>query len=364
MAGDLTAPAAEAQTDMVWQAQDTTPTAIEAALRALLTEARARSASYVPARSLNLVCIVSREYSGEVANRLRGVGRFSASRTVVCSVSPMRATLDATATIVVPTEPRAGMHAPMRETVVVEIGPQHLRHLETIVDPLVVTDVPTVVWSPHEHPDALDALLSLAQVVLVDSGDEPEPADAVARIRGLMERSYVVDLAWLRTTPWRERIAATFDTQKLRPDLRLISNVVVRHHPDSAIAGLLFVGWLASRLDWRLSRLSQDRAGTRTGRAHTRRQDVALRLQADRTMSVRGVAGMEIETANGRWLRLDRGAGGLRARYRGPRQNDREWTITGASRGESGILGEGIRQALLRDNTYRPALLKAGELLS
>ena len=352
----------EAKTDAVWRAQDTTPSAIEAALRALLTEARSRSESYVPARSLNLVCIVNRDYSGEVANRLRNVGRFAASRTVVCSISPRRTTLDATATIAVPTETHAGMHAPMRETVVLDIGPRHLEHLETIIDPLVVTDVPTVIWSPHDHPEALNALLDLAQVVLVDSVDEPEPADAVARVRGLMDRSYVVDLAWLRTTPWRERIAATFDPAKLRPDLRLISNVVVRHHPDSAIAGLLFVGWLASRLDWDLGRLTQDSAGTRTGRAHTRRQDVAIRLQADRSMPVRGLAGIEIETANGRWLRLDRGAGGLRARYRGPRQNDREWTILGASRGEGGILGEGIRQALLRDGTYRPALQKAAEL--
>lgn len=363
MASDLISVAPDAKTDAVWRAQDTTPTAIDAALRGLMTESRSRSESYVPARSLNLVCIVNKDYSGEVANRLRGVGRLAASRTVVCSVSPKQKTLDATATIAVPTKTTSGTHAPMRETVVLEMGPQHLNHLETIVDPLVITDVSTVVWSPHDHPAALNALLGIAQVVLIDSVDEPEPADAVKQIRGLMERSYVVDLAWLRTTPWRERIAATFDPVKLRPDLRLLSNIVVRHHPDSAIAGLLFVGWLASRLDWELSPLSIDSAGSRTGRAHTRRQDVAIRLQADRTMSVRGLAGVELESANGRWLRFDRGAGGLRARYRGPRQTDREWTIMGASRGESGILGEGIRQALLRDKTYRPALLMAGELV-
>jgi hypothetical protein len=33
--------------------------------------------------------------------------------------------------------------------------------------------------------------------------------------------------------------------------------------------------------------------------------------------------------------------------------------VLGASRGEAGILGEGIRQALLRDPTYRPALAAA-----
>jgi hypothetical protein len=30
--------------------------------------------------------------------------------------------------------------------------------------------------------------------------------------------------------------------------------------------------------------------------------------------------------------------------------------VLGASRGEGGILGEGVRQALLRDPTYGPAL--------
>ncbi len=35
----------------------------------------------------------------------------------------------------------------------------------------------------------------------------------------------------------------------------------------------------------------------------------------------------------------------------------------GASRGEAGILGEGIRQALLRDHTYEPALEAAAAML-
>jgi hypothetical protein len=36
----------------------------------------------------------------------------------------------------------------------------------------------------------------------------------------------------------------------------------------------------------------------------------------------------------------------------------------GASRGEAGILGEGIRQALLRDHTYAPALEHAATMLA
>ncbi len=94
----------------------------------------------------------------------------------------------------------------------------------------------------------------------------------------------------------------------------------------------------------------------------TRRQDVALRLQSAPELSVRGLAGLTLETAGGWSLRLDRGPGGLHAFRRDPRGLEREWTLLGASRGEAGILGEGIRQALLRDPTYAPALAAVAQM--
>jgi hypothetical protein len=36
--------------------------------------------------------------------------------------------------------------------------------------------------------------------------------------------------------------------------------------------------------------------------------------------------------------------------------------VLGSSRGEGGILGEGVRQALLRDPTYAPALAASRKL--
>jgi glucose-6-phosphate dehydrogenase assembly protein OpcA len=349
--------------DTVWRAQDTTPGAIEAAMREMLNEIHARSASYVPARVLNLVCIVDREWSGEIANRLRQVGRFHPSRTIVCAVAQARKTLDATATIAAPADPAPGDLAVLRETVIVDCGTQHLPNLDTIVSPLVVSDVPTCVWSPHRHPEGVKAVLPLSQIVLLDSVEEPDPQEAVHRARELADDVYVVDLAWLRSTPWRERIAATFDPVKLRPDLRLISSVTVRHHPESAVAALLLVGWLASRLGWSCGSPLLARGGALVGRASTRRQEISLRLESDIQQRVPGLAGLTLETASGRCLSLDRGPGGLRARYRHVRGTEREWTVLGASRGEAGILAEGIRNALVRDPTYRPALERAGELV-
>jgi glucose-6-phosphate dehydrogenase assembly protein OpcA len=344
--------------DSVWSAQATKPGDIEAALRAMLKERHSENASYVPARTLNLVCVVDKQWSGEIANRLRQVGHAHAARTIVCAVEPRRTAIDAVATIASDVHPRPGEFALLRETVIVDVGEQHLEHVDTIVDPLVVTDLPTVVWAPHGHQDAVQALLPLAQVVLLDSVDEPEMRDALRRALALLDDVYVVDLAWLRSTPWRERVAATFDPPHLRPDLRTISAVTVRHHPDSAVAGLLLMGWLASRLDWRLSRLV-GRNGSLVGSAHARRQDVKLMLEPATDLQVRGLAGVTLETASGRHFELDRGPGGLQAYYRNAKGQERRWVVLGASRGEAGILGEGIRQALLRDPTYAPALRAA-----
>ncbi len=347
----------------VWAAQNTTPSEVESALRDLLKERHADSAAYVPARVLNLVVVADREWRGEIRNRLDHVGRYHASRTILCSVERGRETIDAWATTEGEQARDPTEISVLREQVVLDIGERHLRHLETIVDPLVVTDLATLVWAPHGHDEAVDALLDLAQIVLINSINEPDPAAAVRRARHLAERAYVVDLAWLRTTPWRERVASTFDPQQWRAELGKISSVTVKHRPDSSVAGVLFFGWLAKRLGWEPgSMLSQD--GALYGTAHARRQDVTLRLQPEASMSTPGLAGIAIETASGVSISLDRGSGGLSARRRTRDGRESRWTVMGASRGEAGILGEGIRQALLRDPAYGPSLSAAERMLS
>ena len=347
-------------TDVVWSRQGTAPDEVEAALRELLARQHAEDSGYVPARVLNMIVFVDRQWRGEVANRLRGVGRYNASRLLLLEYEPGRERLDARVTIA--SERRApGEFGLLRETVVVELGDKHLDDLVTIADPLVVTDLPTLVWSPHGHNHALEALLGLAQAVLVDSVDEPVWREAIDRACTLSGTAYVVDLAWLRSTPWRERMAAVFDPPRRRRELGSITQVAVRHHPASTVAGMLFIGWLASRLQWGVEPLLSHGSAL-IGKAHARRQDVALRLQTAPEQHVRGLAGLTVEVSSGRRLSLDRGPGGLQA-HASERGAERSWTLLGASRGEQGILGEGIRQTLLRDPTYVPALKAAQAML-
>src|SRR5690242_1436500 len=86
----------------VWSARDTTPADVEAALRKLLQQHLADSRCDTPARVLNLIAVVDRQWRGEVSNRLDRVGRYHASRTLLIAVERGRTTIDAQAAIVTP----------------------------------------------------------------------------------------------------------------------------------------------------------------------------------------------------------------------------------------------------------------------
>jgi glucose-6-phosphate dehydrogenase assembly protein OpcA len=346
-----------------WAAEDTSPSEIEAALRELLKERFAEHETFAPARVLNLVVIAEFDWKGEIQNRLDRVGRYHASRTILLAVEPGRTTLDARAEMDVEDTAASGEMVAGTEQITITCGERHLNGLESIVDPLVVTDLATLVWAPHGHREGCEALLDLTQIVLVDSVNEPDASGAMQRAQELSKQVYVVDLAWLRSTPWRERVAASFDPSLWRDELRRISAVTVRHRPDSGASAVLFVGWLATRLGWTCESLV-DRNGSRWGKARGKRGEVTLEMEPDPSMSAPGLAGVTIQTASGMSITLDRAPGGLAATRTLADGRESAFTVMGASRGEAGILGEGIRQALLRDHTYAPSLEAAATMLA
>ncbi|HZE05509.1 MAG TPA: glucose-6-phosphate dehydrogenase assembly protein OpcA [Solirubrobacteraceae bacterium] len=344
----------------VWSEQNTNPDAIEAALRELLRERHAANQALAPARVLNLVVVVDRDWKGEISNRLERVGRYHASRTILCAVQDGRDTLDAVA--VVTYDESAGGIGVMREHVEIDMGPEHLAALQTIVDPIVVAELPTVLWSPHGHDEAVDALRGMTDVMLLDSDDMPDADAGLARAQDELRIAYVVDLAWLRTTPWRERLAASFDPPGRRAALASLDGFTVRHQVDSEASALLLTGWLASRLGWDIRPLQAVNGSGLRGRAYTERlRYVDIRLEPFE-QDVPGLAGVTVAWQGGHTMSLDRAEGGLLAHEGASDRSEASWLVLGASRGEGGILGEGVRQAHLRDPTYGPALTAARTL--
>ena len=300
-AGGRSEAATPTSIDRVWHEQDTTPAEIEAALRELLAQRHARGRGLrAGARPEPRLHRRQASGSGEIANRLAASAATTprARSSAPSSAGAPRST---------PWPRSHGGRPPSRGELALlprdgrrrRAASSTSQQLDTIVDPLVVTDLATCVWSPHGHPRRSTRCCGIAQVVLIDSVDEPDLGGRVRRARRCSSRLYVVDLAWLRSTPWRERVAATFDPPRLRRELDAISSVTVRHRPDSAVTGLLLCGWLGSRLGWEPGPLMTHDGGAVRDAATDRRQDVELQLEPDPTLTVPGLAGITLETAVG-----------------------------------------------------------------
>ncbi len=333
----------------VWSEEDTTPDAIEAALRDLLRRRHADNPELIPARVLNLVVVADQEWKGEIQNRLEKAGRYRASRTILCAVEDGRDTLDAVMVMSYDEAP-GGTLGVIHEKVEIDVGPEHLQRLDTIVDPVLAAELPTMVWSPHGFTEAVQALLPMTDVVLLDSDEHDPDGATLARAAELLDDVYVVDLAWLRTTPWRERLAASFDTSDRRPALACLEEVRVRHHPASRPSATLLAGWLAARLDWSPEKLSHE-DDTLSGDLKARKDRHVRVVLEPFDQEAPGLAGVTVSW-DGCSISLDRGPGGLCAQEVLSGGRELSWRVLGASRGEGGILGEGVRQALLRDPTY------------
>ncbi|MFY9264420.1 MAG: glucose-6-phosphate dehydrogenase assembly protein OpcA, partial [Solirubrobacterales bacterium] len=343
----------------VWSARDTTPAEIESALRGLMAERSDEERVHAPARVLNLVVVLDREWKGEISNRLDRVGRSNPARTILVAVEPGRTTIDAWATLVNEPARDSGDISVFRERIEIDVGPHQLGHLETIIYPVLATEVGTVVWSPHGHPEAVDSLIGLADSVLIDSVAESDARTALRRAADLALSADVIDLAWLRPNPWRERIAAAFDPTVWRAALDDIDFVEVRTGPGSNTAALLLLGWLASRLGWQPRQMDFSDEGHPHGLALSGASQVQMRIDLDETMTVPGLSGVTIKTTGDIEVSLDRGAGGLTATRRVGDGEPSQWSVLGASRGEDGILAHGVTHALLPDPIYRPALAAA-----
>jgi hypothetical protein len=261
------------------------------------------------------------------AERLARAGPLPPLRIIHCSVEPGRAVAGAGAVAVERALRRErGDFTVAGERVQVALGEDHLARLDPIVAPLLAPGRPTVAWCAHAA--ALPALGQLADAVVVDSDAGAFDAPTGPR---------VVDLAWLRTAPWRERIAALFDPPAERS---LVAAVRIRHHPASERAAVLVLGWLSARL----GRLPGPPV-----------------LEADAEARAPGISRIGLSSSSGRSVVIERTRRGLRVLERPPDGPARRWTAAGPARGEGLVLADGIRGALLPDPAFAAALTRSSD---
>jgi glucose-6-phosphate dehydrogenase assembly protein OpcA len=152
------------------------------------------------------------------------------------------------------------------ERVTLRLGGALCERLESCVDALCVSDVPTtLVWPGRvrvEDPAFAPLAMASHRVVLEASGSLASLAKVLqwAHARPAGDRPGVAELAWTRLAPWQELCARMFDD----PRARGLANAVTRVRVVQALApgmslgpeGALMLGWLATRLGWKSSPLA------------------------------------------------------------------------------------------------------------
>ena len=133
------------------------------------------------------------------------------------------------------------------DVVRLEVGGPMLAHSGSLVDPLLLHDLPVAVWlvggtSRIESP----ALLSMADQVIV-SGERAasvSPSETASDLLTLAYRRPLADLAWMAIEPARQALARLFDPPTPPGRARDISSLMVEGPPWSS---RLLAAWVCER---------------------------------------------------------------------------------------------------------------------
>lgn len=124
-----------------------------------------------------------------------------------------------------------------------------------LVSNLMIPDLPRFVWwkaTPNPEQELFQALAQKAHCIIMDSSYFSDPEREFLKMQQLVDaETYVADLNWHRLSIWQELTAAAYDPPERRDSLIDVDRVTIDYEKGNAAQALLFLGWLASRLNWK-----------------------------------------------------------------------------------------------------------------
>jgi glucose-6-phosphate dehydrogenase assembly protein OpcA len=184
------------------------------------------------------------------------------------------------------------------EQIVLRCSESTLAEAPGVILPLLVPDLPVVLFCQSRRAarsDALGALAEPAGRIILDTFEAPGSAEALAAALDLRRRTraVVTDLSWTRLTRWRALLAQVFENELYRAQVRYFSRAVVRYEaPERGRVPptvLLLAGWLVSRLRWDLERVRSGLTFEHQPGAEGYGKLAAFELQSDQSPATRVV---------------------------------------------------------------------------
>ena len=163
------------------------------------------------------------------------------------------------------------------EEIVLKAQGKYVVELPSAALPLLVSDLSTFLWwrpAPQVNSKVLVTLAQASDRLVIDSASFDEPQPALLEMNEVYNRDQfnhvgISDLNWARLTLWRGLLADFYDVPAYQESLNEVSQVRIEYTgpefaPESCAPQALFIaGWLASRLEWSLSRKQQTNANAK-----------------------------------------------------------------------------------------------------
>jgi Glucose-6-phosphate dehydrogenase subunit len=225
-----------------WSGEDVKVGEVEAALAKLRALASQSSPSMRTSVMTHLAW-VPEEWLDKARAALSGMAERHPSRTVLLVPEPDFGMnrIDATVALECYQVP-ASDRSVCSEVIELRLKGMRAKAPASIVLPLLISDLPVFLrWRglPPWGAQELDQLLGVIDRLIVDSTEWDDLPVAYGHLVPLFERVAVSDIAWSRTSRWRQLLAS------LWPDIADVNRIRVKGTEAQA---LLLCGWLRSRL--------------------------------------------------------------------------------------------------------------------
>jgi len=241
---------------------------VELALSRQLKEAQgAGEAPVIRARMSNLVVFCNHAEQAEgVSAEIPAIVAVHPARVFILTADAPPNAPDVAASLRVQSHRLGNTHV-YSEQILLHAHERSLDCLPFAVRALLIGDLPTNLWwaTPLPPPLAGPLLHDLAeytQQLIYDSQGWLEPHRGVAATAAWLERferapgqgrwRVASDLNWRRLKFWRRLLGQSLDPNSAPGAIESITELVVEHGPHAVTQAWELVGWLASRLDWRV----------------------------------------------------------------------------------------------------------------
>ncbi|MCC5637577.1 glucose-6-phosphate dehydrogenase assembly protein OpcA [Nostoc sp. CHAB 5844] len=129
-----------------------------------------------------------------------------------------------------------------------------LERIGGMLPALLIGGLPKFLWwkaTPDPNNALFKRLAAVCNNVIVDSCNFNEPEIDLLSLQELVDANVpLADLNWRRLSAWQELTAEAYDPPHRRAALKDIDRVTIDYEKGNPAQALLFLGWLASRLEW------------------------------------------------------------------------------------------------------------------